>query len=477
MKLIHAVKQRADDDNRQNGSDNVPPPPPARDKGGGLRGKSLLSTGPKPPPPDSSGFTLPKLREASPVERQDLFWRKLRACQRVFSFNDETAQREKEAKRQTLLELVEYVNMARGCFTESVIGDVVAMVSANIFRALPTKDRSMAGGFFDADDEEPLLEKAWPHLQVVYELFLRFVVSNDVDAKLAKRYIDQTFVLKVIDLFDTEDPRERDYLKTILHRVYGKFMTLRAPVRRAIQHLFFKVIYECEAHNGMSELLEILGSIINGFALPLKEEHKDFLFRALIPLHKVKSLANFHQQLSYCMAQYIEKDQRLACDIISSMLRFWPMSITSKQVLFLNELEETLEMALPEDFAKIQKRLIARIAKCVACPHFQVAERTLFLWNNDYFVKLTNANRHVLFPAIIDALYENSKSHWNSAVHGLTFNVLKLFSEADPVLFDKCSARHKEEMEALDEQAVVRKQRWDRLQELHDKNVGSGGRI
>ena len=27
-------------------------------------------------------------------------------------------------------------------------------------------------------------------------------------------------------------------------------------------------------HNGVAELLEILGSIINGFALPLKEEHK-----------------------------------------------------------------------------------------------------------------------------------------------------------------------------------------------------------
>ncbi len=27
----------------------------------------------------------------------------------------------------------------------------------------------------------------------------------------------------------------------------------------------------------LAELLEILGSIINGFALPLKEEHKQFL--------------------------------------------------------------------------------------------------------------------------------------------------------------------------------------------------------
>ena len=42
--------------------------------------------------------------------------------------------------------------------------------------------------FSDPEAEEPCLERAWPHLQIVYEFFLRFVVSNDVDPKVAKRY-------------------------------------------------------------------------------------------------------------------------------------------------------------------------------------------------------------------------------------------------------------------------------------------------
>ena len=55
--------------------------------------------------------------------------------------------------------------------------------------------------------------------------------------------------------------------------------------------------------NPFAELLEILGSIINGFALPLKDEHKNFLIRALLPLHKPKCLPQYHQQLSYCITQ------------------------------------------------------------------------------------------------------------------------------------------------------------------------------
>ena len=246
-------------------------------------------------------------------------------------------------KRQTLLEIVEYVNNTRNCFNETIMADVVEMVSKNIFRTLPPT-RTNINAIYDPEEDEPMLECSWPHLQIVYEFFLRFVVSNDVDPKIAKRQIDQKFVLRLLDLFDSEDPRERDYLKTILHRIYGKFMALRATIRKFIQNFFFKVIYETDYHNGIAELLEILGSIINGFALPLKDEHKAFLDKSLIPLHKVKTLNSFHQQLSYCMTQYVEKDPKLAIHILTGILKFWPVTNTPKEVLFLNEAEEILEL-------------------------------------------------------------------------------------------------------------------------------------
>lgn len=463
MKLIQSVKRRMGNEEK-----------PAKGRGD-ANSKSGVSSSAKAAEAkktasDNPFAALPKLREAPPADRSELFRKKMQVCAQVFDFTTENNQKEKEAKRQTLLEIVEYVNNTRNCFNESLLQDVVNMFAANAFRSLPKKDGGMEL-IYDPEDE-PTLERCWPHLQIVYEFFLRFIVSNDVDPKVAKKFVDQKFVLKLLELFESEDPRERDYLKTILHRAYGKFMALRSFIRRAIQYVFFKVVYECEVHNGVGELLEILGSIINGFALPLKDEHKEFLVKALIPLHKVKSLATFHQQLSYCMAQYVEKDPRLAYDIIISMLKFWPVSITSKQVLFLNELEETLELTQPPEFCRMQEKLFGRIALCITCPHFQVAERALFLWNNDYIVQLINQNRQVLFPIVIGALYTNSKQHWNSAVHGLTFNVLKLLMEADAQLFDECSAKHRCEAEQEEQKTEQRQARWAALQELHDKKKG-----
>jgi serine/threonine-protein phosphatase 2A regulatory subunit B' len=34
---------------------------------------------------------------------------------------------------------------------------------------------SPSGAEFDPEEDEPTLEAAWPHLQLVYEFFLRFI--------------------------------------------------------------------------------------------------------------------------------------------------------------------------------------------------------------------------------------------------------------------------------------------------------------
>lgn len=73
-------------------------------------------------------------------------------------------------------------------------------------------------------------------------------------------------------------------------------------------------------------------SIINGFALPLKTEHKQFLVKVLIPLHKVKCLALYHAQLTYCIVQFLEKDATLTEPVFKGLLKIWPKTCSQKEV-------------------------------------------------------------------------------------------------------------------------------------------------
>ncbi|XP_052875403.1 serine/threonine protein phosphatase 2A 57 kDa regulatory subunit B' beta isoform-like [Gossypium arboreum] len=342
---------------------------------------------------------------------------------------------------------------------------MIKMVGINIFPSLPPASHENTGqGASDPEEEEPYLDPTWPHLQIVYELLLRYVVSSDIDTKVAKKYIDHSFILKLLDLFDLEDPGEREFLKTILHTIYGKFMVHRSFIRKATNNIFYRFIYETERHSGIGELLEILGSIINGFALPMKEEHKLFLVRALIPLHKPKPIAMYHQQLSYCIIQFVEKDCKLADTVIKGLLKYWPLTNCQKEVLFLRELEEVLEATQFAEFQRCMVQLFRQIARCLNSLHFQVAERALFLWNNEHTVNLFALNRQVILPIIFEALERNIRSHWNQAVHGLTMNVRKMFMEMDANLFDECQKEFAEKEARTQEVEEQREMTWKNWQ-------------
>nr|CAB3265109.1 serine/threonine-protein phosphatase 2A 56 kDa regulatory subunit epsilon isoform-like [Phallusia mammillata] len=406
---------------------------------------------------------LPQLKDASPTEQTELFCKKLQQGCVIFNFMDViTDLQGKEIKRACLNELIDYVSTAHGVLTESVYPQIIEMISKNILRTLPPPERAE----YDPEEDDPTLEASWPHLQLVYEFFLRIMESTEFQPSIAKKFIDQKFVLKLLELFASEDPRERDFLKTVLHRIYGKFLGLRAFIRRNINNIFLTFIYESEQFAGVPELLEILGSIINGFALPLKTEHRQFLTKVLLPLHKTRALSMFHAQLAYCVVQFIEKDSSLTQPVIQGILKYWPQTCSSKEVMFLGELEEILDVIDPTQFGNVQPDIFHQLSKCVASPHFQVAERALYFWNNEYILNLIEENSSTILPLMFPSLYQISKEHWNQTIVALVYNVLKTFMEMNSEMFDSLTASYKAERQKEQKKEKERDDLWRKLDDL-----------
>lgn len=383
---------------------------------------------------------LPKLKDTPAPQRRALLWRKLRMCGVRFDFSNPAAEPQCELKKQTLLELVEASELVKGLFNDfKSFEDTTRMIAVNIFRSLPLQMPAESSGG-DDDEEEAFMDPEWPHLSLVYELLLHLVLSQQVDNSFRKHILDNAFVERLVELFDSRDRRERDYLKTVTHRIYGKLTNRRAAIRKAINNVFYTFLYETKEHQGIAELLEILASIINGFAIPIRPEHKHALEHSLIPLHKAPMFESYNVQLAYCMTLYTAKDSSLSIPIIRGILRYWPNGNSSKEILFLNELEDLFELVKPEEVVEYRPMLFTRIRKCILSNHFQVAERALYLWNTQAFVGISidNAeNRSAVFPVLFDALYINSTSHWNEAVKQMSLHVLGLFSYADPMLYEQ----------------------------------------
>lgn len=155
---------------------------------------------------------------------------------------------------------------------------------------------------------------------------------------------------------------------------------------------------------------------------------------------------------------------------LRGLLKYWPKTHSPKEVMFLNELEEILDVIEPAEFQKVMVPLFTQIAKCVSSPHFQVAERALYYWNNDYIMSLITENSSVILPIMFPALYKNSKTHWNKTIHGLIYNAIKLFMEMSHKLFDECNDKFKNERQLEDEQYAKREEVWQQIEELAQNN-------
>lgn len=86
---------------------------------------------------------LPALEDVPPNERMRLFRQKLKLCCVLYDFSDVRKHvREKEAKRNALLQIVEYISAGKVAWDALVVGDLLECVGVNIFRHLGRKPSS-----------------------------------------------------------------------------------------------------------------------------------------------------------------------------------------------------------------------------------------------------------------------------------------------------------------------------------------------
>jgi serine/threonine-protein phosphatase 2A regulatory subunit B' len=97
-------------------------------------------------------------------------------------------------------------------------------------------------------------------------------------------------------------------------------------------------------------------------------------------------------------------------------------------VLFLNELEEILELCRGEQFSQIQHELYRLLELCLSSEHFQVTERTLYYWNSESLCVnvLAPSKAEIFLPYVFGPLTRHAKGHWNQTVEGLAQSVLKM---------------------------------------------------
>lgn len=408
---------------------------------------------------------LPLLRKAKQAHRNEIFCKKLKFCCVLCDFtNNRNDLRLKQVKRQVLTELIDFVDNSKAFHTDSAYAFSTQMFSVNVFRNVPFKIQ-----YFDYMEEEHEV-KGWGQLALVYTYFLRFIGHSEFQPSKAKQFFTPAFIQKLIGMFHIDDQNEREHLKTCLHRIYAKFLGMRSIIRKIISNKLLEAAFENVKVVGVPEILEVMGSIINGYIRPYKEEHIQFLQHVLLPLHTCLDLINFHPQLVYCVIQFIEKEETLMEMFVKGLIKRWPKMSAVKESLFLGELEEIMDVMQPQEFAKLHHVIFTQIAKSIRSEHYQVCERALYFWENEYIVSLMEVSHEEIFPILLPSLLHVSNFHWSSSTASLANEVLQKFMRPGDEQFEKIVAKVKKRKWFENKRRQSLNKKWEALEVLAQRN-------
>lgn len=384
--------------------------------------------------------SLPLLKDLPKSAHEELLIQKLRQCHAWESYAGVPEEQIQEIilkKESTLVELNDFYLMGdRRMLSAVCYKETVDMVASNLFRPLSTPKEAVDQPSSKHDDLFSW-ESHWPHLELVYQFFMTFLDLVEFDAGIAKKCLSEEFLVELVNLFRSREPLEREYLKTVLHRIYYRMVSRREFIRKEMNNFLLQSISEDSSGVGVKEMLEIYGSIICGYTIPVRSEHKQLLVQVLIPLHRMKSLHTYNSQLTYCMAEFAEKDSPSATIVIKSLIKFWPIHSVEKQLMFLGEIEEILDIIDPSTFTSIQGPLFTHLSTCLSSHEDFIVERTLYYWNNERLLKLIGSNVSTIMPIIFPGLYLLCFKHRDITVLTLAYNVMKIFYDMDCKLFDE----------------------------------------
>uniref|UniRef100_A0A0E0M408 Uncharacterized protein n=1 Tax=Oryza punctata TaxID=4537 RepID=A0A0E0M408_ORYPU len=108
--------------------------------------------------------------------------------------------------------------------------------------------------------------------------------------------------------------------------------------------------------------------------------------------------------------------------------------------------------------------LIGKIDSCS-----RVAERALYMWNNERFVAMAcaagpAAMEERILPAFVASMEVNLEQHWSRCVQQVTASVRALLDRVAPGAYARCTAGLAARRAEAEADAAARRSRWRRLE-------------
>ena len=385
----------------------------------------------------------PNIKSLASSCRDDLFLSKVMFCSQPLSKNA-YSEVDRQDRRRYSQEILSMMNQKESVekFISPNLPAIFRVIEGTLFR--PLQKLTSVGcenETLDQSEKEQLTDPTWPLVSPVYTLFQRILECSFISQKDVKHLIGDLFIQRFLELFDSEYSPEKSILRSLLHLLYLKQIGLRKSIRKAMNELFYTLIHVEYKFNGASEILEIQGSIISGFAVPIKEEHLSFFRTVVLPLHKLPTCQLFHEDLMRCTVLFVNKDHMLGLEVIDYLVKVWPHTNSNKQIKFLEEMMIITGIVPCEDLNTHIKKMAKKVAVLLGSSHFKACDFAISCFEKKDFLSLIESYKSLVFPIVIPVLSKAKDECWQPTIRESLFGLSRLLEEIDCKLYMESDRR------------------------------------
>ena len=404
-------------------------------------------------------------KQSKPKNYRSEFEQLIKTCMVTYNYQDESKDKsEKATKIMALSKILEAMATSERAFIDTVLKPLIdqfmEMIEVNIFRPLPAfKVTDLEEMDENADQNDK--DKAWSTLIYVYEIFIHIIKHPAVSENVLKQFLTESYVQNLLDLFESGNKEERDYLKQAVHKLYAKVVRRRKMFRKMFNNHFLSIVYERPDVIGASEILDIYSSIISGFAVPLRPEHHDFFKTFLTPLLKVQNFNCFYVELIRCLMIFLTKDTALTKHLIMNLLEFWPYGNTTKEIGFIAPMHETIDFISDlDEFESYKVPLFKRISSCLNSDHVQIIDRAMTFFEKDNFLNIIKTNSDTIYPIIVPVVERQLKDHWHKQIKTNFRDLQTILKELDGLAYTDACTEIKTQIESKLSKRLKLDTRW-----------------
>ena len=374
---------------------------------------------------------LPPIPGIKDISYEMIMSAKLELCSEILDFSNKEIQvQQKEEKRKTLNELIQYFEH---CGESKRINSiyqraVFRMLDKNIFRNDPKFPSALETYNYTLNVVEP----SWPHLLYCYQLLNRFIhVFPEAE------FVNFSVMKKALFLTQLPDSNERFQLVRFLKSYYDLHPKEQPKILKELK--FYLIMLRNGVLNPYSlmPLLMFLSHILTKNSNNITEECMSAFKEGALPLIGFTYLIGQYQHLKNFFINAMRIDPLFGFLALQELQRMWPRQSGTKKQLMIDFMINIAQGFQHNTFEQIAHTFFKFLANNLLTYHHKIILSVLSIWTNPEYKKFVTENSAIAVNKMYEAVQDLAKNHWDNLIRGKCELVLKEMSETNTVEFHK----------------------------------------